>query len=117
MLPSRVNVAPRSLHYLTPPFCTNNRSVKYDVAHCCTLCAEYFSVSVCSPVYTQTFSKHSSVHTLRRSLSVFTREKKNLVFSRFILKRYCSQYQAVGVVKQVIRAKCVYDSTHINWYL
>lgn len=74
-------------------------------------------LSLFAPPCTLRLSPSTPQCTRSDALSLFLLERKMKVLSRFILKRYRSQYQAVGVVKQVIRAKCVYDSTHINWYL
>lgn len=80
-LPSRVNAALCSLQYLTPPYPSNKWSVKQDVSLCCTLCAEYISVSVCSPVHT---------HSAQMPSLCFARKKE--VLSTMSLKSCCSQY-------------------------
>lgn len=67
-------------------------------------CAKYFSLSLCSPVNTQTFSKRSTVNMLACSdaPSLFCLKEKKGIFSRVCLKLCCGQYSAVGLVRQAI---------------
>lgn len=76
--PGGARAAPCSRQCLTPPFSSQNRSVDYDVAHCCTLCAEYISRSLalsslapqCTPKLSQSTPQCTWFDALMLFLSV-----------------------------------------------
>lgn len=113
-LPNRVNAALCSLQCLTPPYPSNKWSVKHDVSLCCTLCAEYITVSVCSPVYT---------HSAQMPSLCFARKKDFIYNESEILLQSILRWWSRWSIFQKTKCGCactikhLHYSPHINWYL